>query len=311
MASSSRNTRTWDVAILGSGPAGLSAAIYLARFNRRTLVVEGEGGQTSWSQVTKNYLGFPRGIKARDLIARGREQAKQFGAVIQRGPIDKIVRTGTGFALHGQTRFRASAIVFCTGTSTSFPAFPGRDRYIGRSLFDCLICHGHAVRGQRVLVVGHDDASAPTCLQLLRFTRHLTFLINCDSGGDKLSGAAKERLERGRIPVKCGALKSVRGRGGMMREVELDTGEIVKADFMFSRQTRIPNADLAASLGIVIEGEGHIKVDAHQRTSMERVYAAGDVCSTSRHQIISAAHQGAAAAMSVHEDLASDIEKPW
>ena len=179
------------------------------------------------------------------------------------------------------------------------------------SLFDCVICHGYAVRGRRVVVVGHDDASVMTCLQLRRFTRQIVLLTNCEDGADQLSGAARKRLRRCRIPEVCGAIKAVRGRNGMMQRVELDTGETLKVECMFSRQNAIPAAGLAASLGVIIEGEGYVKVDASQRTSVPMVYAAGDLCHANNHQLITAAHQGAVAALSANEDLAGPLEKPW
>jgi len=301
----------YDVAIVGGGPAGLSAAIYMARLNRKVILIEKGHGQTSWHQVAENFLGFPRGIPAKVLIARGTVQARRFGTTVRRGTVEKIRKVAGGFSLSGDVRCKARSVIFCTGVSPVYPSFPGRDTYIDRSLFDCLICHGYAVRGRNVVVVGHDDASLLTCLQLRRFTPKLVFLTNCDPESDKLSETARKRPKRCRIPIVCGAIKAVRGRRGMMQKVELDTGETLKAEFMFSRQNRAPNAGLAAALGAVIEGEGHIKVDALQRTSVPMVYAAGDVCHANNHQLISAAHQGATAALSANEDMAGPMEKPW
>jgi len=300
-----------DIAIVGGGPAGLSAAIYLARMNRKVIVIERGHGQTSGNQIADNFLGFPNGIPAKALVARGREQATRFGAIFRAGEVSGIRKTRNRFVLTGDVGCSAKGVIFCTGVRPSFPCFPGREKFIGRSLFDCLICHAFVVRGRPVVVVGHDDASALTCLQLRRFTQKVVFLTNCESGGDKLSGAARERLKRCRIRIVCGPIKAVRGRGGMMQKVELDTGETLRAEFMFSRQERRADAGLAASLGAVIDGEGFIKVDTSQRTSVPMVFAAGDVCHANNHQLITAAHQGALAALSANEDMAGAMEKPW
>lgn len=305
-----RNMKVFDSVIVGGGPAGLSAAIYLARFNRSVLVVERRDGRTINPQINENYLGFPKGIGAKKLTALGREQAKRFGVKFEIDEIMNAKKNVGRFSLRGKKgSYFGKTVILCTGVRDLYPSFPGLEKYVGKSLFWCIICDGHKVRNKKLVIIGHDDEATVTAAQFLNFTNKITFLTNCDEKCDHISKKGFARLKKAKIPVVYGSIKKVHGIRGMMDKVELDNGKKIPADFMFNKQGYAANSDMGSCLGVVLEGEGFIKTDHEQRTNIPRVYAAGDVTNEAAHQIVTAAHQGSIAAVSANEDLLLPFQK--
>lgn len=304
--------KTFDCIVIGGGPAGLSAAIYMARFNRTVLVIDAGEGRTTSAQINENYLGFPHGIPARKLSKLGKEQAQHFGAKFVADEVIKASKgpQGKGFTIKGKKgTYKSKTVIMCTGVKDTYPAFPGLFQYIGKSLFWCIICDGYKTRGKRLVIVGHDDKAVATASQFINFTRKITFLTNCDEGSDHISKKGFGVLKKAKIPVVYGSIKKIHGTHGMMEKVELDNGKILEVDFMFNKQGYTPNSTLAAQLGAVIEGEGFIKVEEEQKTTVPYLYAAGDVTSDSAHQIATAVHQGSVAATSANEDLLMPFQR--
>jgi thioredoxin reductase (NADPH) len=294
----------YDVLVVGGGPAGLSAAIYAGRALRSVLVVDTVQGRWNHNQINENYLGFPRGISARKLRFNGKKQAEKFGAVFAEDAVQSIKRVKGIFKAKGMhATYAARSVILCTGVKDHFPSFQGAEKYVGRSLFWCLLCDGYKLQGKRVAVLGFDDEAVDTCLHLKDYTKDLIFLTNCDQDGDKISDHKRESLKAAKIEIRYGSIARVLGARGMLREIILDTGEQIKADVLFSRQGASPNVDLAQQLGIILEGKGYIKTDVNKRTNVPFVYAAGDVTSETAHQIIVAAAEGAGAAIAANHDL--------
>jgi thioredoxin reductase (NADPH) len=301
---------TYDCIIIGAGPAGLSAAIYMARFNRSVLIVDEGGGRAAGPQHNENYLGFPNGIKASRLLELGTKQAKKFGVSFAKDRVETIEKKSGVFHIKGdKENFKAKTVILCPGVKDLYPSFHGYESYIGKSLFWCIICDGYKTRNKRVLIVGHADKAVTTCLQFLSFTDKLVFLTNLEEGDDELTKDAVKKLEELKIPIYHGSIKEVVGARGKMKKVLLDNGQEIATDFMFNKQGYVPRSKLGVELGAIVEGDGFIKVDKEMKTSVERLYAAGDVTSASAHQIVTAAHQGSIAATSANEDLLADWQK--
>ncbi len=299
----------YDVLVVGGGPAGLSAAIYAGRALRSVLVVNATEGRWNHNQVNENYLGFPKGISARRLRANGKKQAEKFGAMFAEDEIQSIEQLHDRFKVKGiKSAYSARSIILCTGVKDHFPSFQDAKKYIGRSLFWCLLCDGYKIQGKRVAVLGFDDEAVDTCLRLKGYTKDLVFLTNCDPEGDKISDEKRELLIKAKVGIHYGSIAQVKGARGMLREVVLDTGECIKADVLFSRQGASPNVDLAQQLGIILEGKGYIKTDVNKRTNIPFVYAAGDVTSETAHQIVTAAFEGATAAIAADHDLRAQAD---
>ncbi len=295
---------TYDGVIVGGGPAGLSAAIYLARFNRSTLVIDAGEGRSTSHETNENYLGFPDGIPSRELRERGQQQATRFGVRFTESQVDHIERAGDAFRIACDGgEIVARTLILATGVVDLFPEFEGVEDYIGRSLFWCITCDGWKTRGKRIVIVGLNDEAATTCLQFQNFTHDLTFLTNCEPAEVELSEKSRCNLEAAGVPVVEGCIDRVHGGDGMMRQVELRGGRRMELDIMVSQQGSRPSSALAETLGAKLSDDKYIEIDEEQRTSIPKLYAAGDVTRIFSHQIVSAAHEGATAGQAANYDL--------
>jgi thioredoxin reductase (NADPH) len=287
-----------DSLVIGGGPAGLSAALSLARFDRSILLFDAGQGRSTWHQVNHNYLGFPGGISARRLRELGREQLGEYPHVrCLEHKIETLERApdGDGFLASGQAgEWRARAVVIATGVIDHYPHFDGWDEHVGRSMFWCIACDGYACKNERVVVVGHTNEAAEETLQLRRFTHKLTMLTNsqeCD-----IDSEFQQRLEQARIPLIHDKIDSVTGQGGFFHHLTTKEGRIIELDQLFAVQGQTPQSDLARQLGVDLSESGYITVDTEQKTSVPGVFAAGDVTRLHSHQVSTAAHEGAQAA---------------
>lgn len=306
-ATSKRSPKTFDSIIVGGGPAGLSAAIYLARFNRTVLVVDAGEGRSTSHEKNENYLGFPQGIPSRELRARGCRQAKRFGAEFAVGRVTTVRGESQGFAVRlGRRIVRGRTIILATGVIDRFPEIDDIEKYVGKSLFWCITCDGWKTKGKAIVVVGNSDEAATTALQFLNFTPSVTLLTNDER--IKISPKKQRDLGRADITLVRAKVGRITARGGKMRELETSRGDTIRLDMMFSSLGSDPHAGLARKLRLKLE-DGYIKTDLEQRTSRARVYAAGDNTKAFAHQIVTAAHEGATAAQSANHDLYERVQR--
>lgn len=301
--------RIFDSIILGGGPAGLSAAVYLGRFLRRVVVIDSDSGRSTGPQLNENYLGFPKGIKASRLRELGRRQAERFGAEFVQGSIHTGVREKDSFLLTGDCgEWRGRSVIIATGVTDIWPGFPYVHRYIGRSLFWCITCDGHRTRDQRTLLIGAEDEAVTTACQFLRFTKKLTFAATGAGDGTGVSPAGLEQLKENGIAVVEGVVERVTGSGGQVTRAFIN-GQLIETDLIFSLLGSVPNSSLAAQLGVILDKRGSICIDDEQRTNVPNVYAAGDVTGSYAHQVTSAVHEGATAAQTANYELYEDFQK--
>lgn len=286
----------YEALVIGGGPAGLSAALYLARFNRRVALFDTGHGRSSMNQVNHNYLGFPGGIAARELRDRGREQLAEYSHVTcLEHKIDAARRDGARFVVSGQAgEWRGSAIVLCMGVIDHFPHFEGWQDYAGRSMFWCVTCDGYASRGKRVVVVGSTNETAVEALQLGRFTDRLTLLTN--SATCEIDERFARRLHGAGIEVVHDKLEHAVGDGAHLRRLLTRDGRELELDHLFAVQGATPQSDLAVQLGAAVTARGYIQVDTEQQTTVPGVFAAGDVTRLHAHQVSTAVHEGGQAA---------------
>jgi len=297
-------TGSFDAVIVGGGPAGLSAAVALGRACRSTVVLDcPRPSRSDWAQTNHNYLGFPDGVTIRELTDRGRRQAERFGARIVTASVDGIALDDETFVVRTTDEtHRARAVILATGVTDRWPEFPGYEDYIGRSLHWCIVCDGFEMRGRRVLVVGNDDHAAEMAVQLTRFAARVTLLTNADRSA--LPDAARASLRRHGIEVVVGRLVGARPKAlGEFAVVLLAGGGEIEADHVFGAQGAVPNSDLAAGLAVTLTSDGYVKVDAEAKTSVPGVYAAGDVTRLFSHQVATAVHEGATAAVALSHAL--------
>lgn len=290
---------TPEVLIIGAGPAGLTAATYLARFRRKVLVADGGSPRACWIPLSHNMPGFPKGITGDAILARMTEQAREFGAVIEPGAIGGLDQEGEGLCanLNGR-RLRPRAVLLATGLVDHHPDLPGVERAIERALVRiCPICDGYEATGKAVAVIGRNDTGVREAAFLRTYSDRVT-LIHVGAPEDLTETDEMRRLgiELIRTPID---------------NVELD-GDRVKAlswggvsrsfDLVYSALGTTPNVELAQRLGARAADDGRLIVDAHQRTSVQGLYAAGDVV-RGLNQIAVATAEAAIAATAIHNDL--------
>jgi thioredoxin reductase (NADPH) len=263
----------------------------------------GRPGRSDWSQVNHNYLGFPDGISAVELGAHGRRQAERFGARMYQAEVAYLVQEEDLFRVTAPNcTVHARAVVLATGVSDRWVQFPGYEDFIGRTLHWCIVCDGYEMRDQRVLVVGNDDHIADLAVQMLTFAKEVTLVTNSGSLGIP-PDAVHELDERG-IRVVVGRITGATAKAkGAFKAVQIEGGDEIKLDHMFSHQGSDPNNALARALGLDLTADGFIEIDTEGRTSLSYVYAAGDVTSLFGHQVATAVHEGATAANAVNYDL--------
>jgi thioredoxin reductase (NADPH) len=288
-----------EVLVIGAGPAGLTAATYLARFRRRVLVADGGAPRASWIPVSHNMPGFPDGVTGDAVLKRMTEQAIEYGAVIEAGRVEGLAREGDGFVagLNGR-EVRARAVLLATGVVDHHPDLPGVERAIERSLVRiCPICDGYEAIDKAVAVIGDDDKGKREAAFLRTYSDRVTLI---HTGSDEALGATDE-LERMGIELIRAPIDNVRLEGD--RVTALGWGGADRAfDLVYSALGTSPNVALADSLGAQTGEDGRMFVDHHQQTSVPGLYAAGDVV-RGLNQIAVASAEAAVAATAIHNGL--------
>jgi thioredoxin reductase (NADPH) len=287
-----------DALVIGGGPAGLSAALYLARYNRTVLVFDTGRGRSTHHQKNRNYLGFPDGIATTSLRELGHAQLAPYQQIrFAHHTISRMSGDGdSGFTATGQgdRTWHGRAVVIATGVLDHFPHFPHWESYVGRGMYWCITCDGYENRGRRIVVAGHTDSAAGEALQLHSLTDHVQLMTN--SHLDEISPKFRRRLAAAGISVIADRILSLEGEPGELTAVLTHGGLRVELDALFSIQGATPETTLARQLAVRLAPSGWIDVDTEQKTSVLGVYAAGDVTALHSHQVTAAVHEGAQAA---------------
>ena len=284
----------YDCLVIGAGPAGLSAAIYMGRFLRRVLVIDDNEGRSTHHQTNDNYLGFPNGVKITELRLLGRQQAARFGAEYEVACVEKLERHGKHFtATTSNGQFEGKTVILCTGVADRWPDIPCVEEYIGRTLFWCITCDGFRTVDKNVVLFGGDDEAALTACQFLRYTKTVTFI----AGPGKLACSAEHRqtMLDHKIEVVEGKVAAVEGTPEKIEAVVLEDGRRFPADVMFSLLGCDPNVQLGIDLGLALAPDGYILIDEEGYTSVPGVFAAGDLTNRHTHQVAAAVCEGAEA----------------
>ena len=298
------NDDALDCLIIGGGPAGLTAAIYLARFHLRLKVVDAGGSRASWIPCTRNVPGFPEGISGEEFLRRAREQAEQYGVTFVQSRVTRLDRVDGGFeAVSGSGSACARTVLLATGLRNRRPDMDEdlHDEGLRRGLIRyCPICDGFEVTDRKVGVIGSGRYGVAEATFLRSYTADVTLIAP-----DKAHRLAKEDREA----LRTLGIKAVDGpsRGVAVQEdcIVVDTAEGHHAfDSVYPALGSDVHTELAEQIGVVLNAEtGCIPVDAHQRTSVPGAYAAGDVV-LGLDQISHAMGEGGVAATTIRNDLA-------
>jgi thioredoxin reductase (NADPH) len=289
-----------EVIIVGGGPAGLSAGIYLARYLRDVAVFDMGHGRSTHHQVNHNYLGFPGGTHATELRQRGLEQLRAYDHVrIEHHKVDHLQRLDGEFVASGQFgTTRGKAVILATGVLDHYPHFHTWESYVGVSMFWCITCDGYESRGKKIVVAGHTNGAAGEAVQLSRLSDDITVITN--SHANEIDDRHLDQLAAAGIPVFHDRIRAVTGEDGQLHTLELEDGQIVPVEAFFVIQGATPETTLATMLGVDLAENGYILIDTEQHTSVEGVFAAGDITQLHSHQVSAAVHEGAQAASAVN-----------
>ncbi|MDB5598278.1 MAG: FAD-dependent pyridine nucleotide-disulfide oxidoreductase [Xanthobacteraceae bacterium] len=293
---------TLDCLIVGGGPAGLTAAIYLARFRRDVLIVDAGDSRAKLIPESHNYPGFDDGVSGPDLLARLREQATQFGARIQGGMVETLRREadGTFTAQAGDKTFRARTVLMASGIVDESPNLPGlRDAVYRGALRYCPICDGYEAMDQHIGVLGRAATACKKALFLRTYSRDVTLLATDDANA--LDPEDAKALAQAGVRVPDRPAVDVE-RDGDKIEVVFEGGARLDVDVLYPALGCEVRSTLATDLGAKADDVGCLHVDAKQCTSIEGLYAAGDVV-TDLHQISVATGHAAIAATEIHNTL--------
>lgn len=305
----------FDVLILGGGPAGLSAGLYAGRALLSTLIIESgqEGGQIATTDELENYPGGPAGDTGPALSARMAEQAAQFGAQRVKDTVTAVRLEGPVKELTGAggTVYRGRTVIIATGAAPRPIGCPGEDTFRGRGVSYCATCDGNFFTGLEVYVVGGGDSAVQEAIYLTRFARKVTVIHRRDT-----LRAAKSLADKAMNHPKIefmwdSAVESLSGAGllNTMEVKNLKTGQVTTvtadpADGVFGLFVFIGYDPATALFDGVLDMEGgYLKTDETMATSLPGVFAAGDVRVKPLRQVVTAAADGAVAAVSAERYL--------
>ena len=300
-----------DCLIIGGGPAGLTAAIYLARFHLDILVVDAGKSRASWIPCSRNVPGFADGINGAELLDRMRRQASKYGAKIETEFVTKLERdssSGLFTASWGSGRAKARSVLIATGVTNRRPPMDEdlHDDALARGLVRyCPICDGYEVTDKKVGVIGSDRHGIAEALFIRSYTPNVT-LIAPDKAL-QLKPEDQDKLREAGIECVDGPAHAVAIPDGC---IVVETAEgTYTFDSIYPALGSDTHTQLAQMVGAELANDSCIKVDSHQRTSVPALYAAGDVV-IGLDQISHAMGEGGVAATTIRNDLCSQ-EPRW
>jgi len=293
-----------DCLVIGGGPAGLTAAIYLGRFRRRALVIDKGWSRAEWITKSHNLPGFPKGIAGPVFLGNLRSQARLYGAVIETGVVDTLLRDDHGVftAKSGASILTARSVILATGVVENNPPVAHVADAVKRGLIrTCPICDGYESIGKRIAVLGNGEHAAGEALFLRTYTDKLSLLLmeteTCD-----LSQGTRRALQAAGISVTHVIIGSVSLGDDGVTVLSVEDGQSHRFDAIYSAFGTTSQTMLATSLGARMDGSNRLFVDEHQAASVDGLFAAGDLV-RGLNQISVAEGEAAIAATAIHNRL--------
>ncbi len=304
-----------NVIIIGSGPAGLSAALYTAREGFGPLVIAGtdEGGQLILTTVVENYPAFPDGIDGTELINRMRKQAEKQGARFEHGYVKDVDFSSRPFKVFTETGVHeAKCVIVCSGASSVWLGLESETRFRGRGVSSCATCDAPLFKNKDVVVVGGGDTAMEDSLFLTKFANSITILHRRDEF--RASKVMQKRvLSNSKIKVVWNTIvEDIKGSTKVesVSTKNVKTGERleIKTDGVFVAIGHKPNTDFLKGK-LDLDGNGYVVVSNSIETKIKGVYVGGDVADPVYKQAITAAGTGTMCALKVREFLQNDEER--
>ncbi|MBN1620101.1 thioredoxin-disulfide reductase [candidate division WOR-3 bacterium] len=305
-----------DLVILGGGPAGYSAALYAARADIDTLVLEGNlpGGRISLTDIVENYSGVTGGISGFDLSQIMRDQASSAGAKLAMENADKLTiqNDGLGFSIltDAGNEIKSQSVIIATGTTDKKIEVPGEIEFTGRGVSYCATCDGPLFRGRSVAVVGGGDSAVKEALFLSKICSKVTIIHRRDAlRAEKV--IQKKAFERENISFEWDTVVTeIKGDKKVqhlaLKNVKTLIEKEIPIDGVFVLVGSVPNTSLFKELGI-LDNRGYLLTDDEMKTSVSGLFGAGDVRKKTVRQVATAVGDGAIAAISAQEFLENSV----
>jgi thioredoxin reductase len=299
---------TYDVAIVGGGPAGLTAALFLARYLHSVVVVDSRDPRNWEARGINGYLGL-HGITPPELRERGRTEAARYGAQLVNGCVSTIRQEGEDrfvTTLEGGRTFTSQRLLLAIGIKDVWPEIPGLDRCYGQTVHHCPDCDGHESRDRCTVVIASGRSAAGMAFSLTTWTRDITICTNGKPAA--IEPAVRAKLDVLGIRIAEQRVVRLESDGAEVRALVLDDDHRLECQRVFFAIGHYPADDLGVQLGCKRDDEGLIVVDDKYRTSVRNVFAAGDI-TPGPHLAIAAAGGGAVAALAIHASLVPEERK--
>lgn len=288
-----------DVGIVGAGFAGLAAALMLRRHRHSVVVFDGGPCRNTWANEVHGYLGA-RGLSGKEMREQAIEQVREVGGRIEKAAIQRAVKDGDGrFALSAEDgrSWHFPRVLLATGVTDVYPDIDNFWDYFGRSVHVCPHCDAYEWRDQPVAIVSWGKATLPFALKLTQWTPHITVVT--DGHSPDIDAEARQTLAEHNIRIITATVKSFEGDDGLLRCLRFVDGSTLDARAAFFNIAETYSNDLAKQLGCRLKDGQSIETDEHQRTSVEGVWAAGDVAG--EEQLVAVAtSQGVKAAVDIY-----------
>jgi thioredoxin reductase (NADPH) len=296
----------WDVIVIGAGPAGMAAGMHASYNGLNTLIIEGKtaGGNAAEIPLIPDYPGQPEGIAGHTIVADLSAHCEKAGTTVRElESIEAITVEGDAVVVTStQASYRGAHLIIASGTSHGMPGMPGEKELKGRGVSYCAVCDGFFFRGKRVLVYGEPRKGASAACYLADIAEKVYLVF--EHPHTSPSEMWVERLaESGVETLSDWALHSISGedRVSSVLVSEHPEGNVrkIEVEGVFIQRTGCPNSETARSAGVETDAQGYILIDARKRTTVDRMYAVGDVTSASAKGVLPGMGQGIEAAEDV------------
>ncbi len=298
----------YDVAIVGGGPAGLTAALWLARYLHSVVLID-SGDPRNWETRGINGFLVSQGIRSPDLRAKGRADAEKFGAELIDDEVCTVQNTnGERFVLNldkGRT-IESRRILLAIGIKDVWPDIPGLNDCYGETAHVCPDCDGYETRGCKTVVIGSGRKAVGMALALTTWTDKIVICTN--GGAGNMEAGNLDKLKTLNIPVLTESVTRITSQDGVLRCISLDGGMQLDCDRLYFAIGQYPADDLGAQLKCRRDEFGLIEIDEHYHTTVMNVFAAGDIVGGPQLAIAAAA-DGAMASLAIHASLVPESRK--
>jgi thioredoxin reductase len=296
-------TSTYDVAVIGGGAAGLSAALVLSRARRRVVVIDAGQPRNAPASHMQGYLSRD-GMPPKDLLAAGRNEVADYGCALIDAVVTDISRVDPSLfrlALDNGPNMLARRVLVTTGLRDELPQISGLRERWGRDLLHCPYCHGYEVRNGAVGVLGGTPGSVAFALLVRQWADDIIYFPHTAEP----SNAEREQLQARGIRVETGTVARLLVEDDELRGIAFDDGREVRRTAVFVRPIFVPNNDLLVRAGAPVDETGWVIAEASGATSQPGLYVAGNVANP-RAQVITAAGEGSTVAIAINADLVEE-----